>query len=108
MRLDSSLSEVISFTDFLKVEMRVGEIVNVRVNPKAKKPAYVLTLDFGPLGKKLSSTQITQRYTAEELIGKQVIAVVNFPIKRVAGIESEVLVLAAVCQNEGTVLIEPN
>jgi tRNA-binding protein len=104
---DWAIAEI-TFADFLKVDMRVGTIIAAEVNLKAKKPAYILTIDFGELGKKISSAQITERYSKAELIGKQIIAVVNFPPKRVAGIKSEVLVLGAVPNNEGVVLLEPN
>ena len=104
---DSIATDAIAFSDFLKVDMRVGQIVEVTENPKAKKPAYVLNIDFGELGHKTSSAQITQNYSKEELLGKQIVAVVN-PPKLVAGVKSEVLVLAAVCQVRGTVLVEPN
>lgn len=104
----SSATEAIAFSDFLKVDMRVGRIIAVEENPKAKKPAYLLKIDFGELGQKTSSAQITQNYTKEELLGKQIVAVVNFPPKRVAGVNSEVLLLAAVCGVHGTVLLEPN
>lgn len=100
--------EEIAFSDFMKVDIRVGQIIEVTDNLKAKQPAYVLKIDFGELGQKISSAQITQNYTKEELLGKQVVAVVNFPAKRVAGVKSEVLVLAAVCKTCGTVLLEPN
>lgn len=100
--------EEITFADFLKVDIRVGQIIEVTDNLKAKQPAYLLSIDFGELGQKISSAQITQNYTKEELIEKQIIAVVNFPAKRVAGIKSEVLVLAAVCKTNGTILLEPN
>jgi len=100
--------EEITFSDFLKVDIRVGTILEAVDNLKARQPAYVLTIDFGELGQKTSSAQITQNYSKEELIGKQIIAVVNFPSKKVAGIKSEVLVLAAVCPTGGTVLLEPN
>lgn len=105
---DSIATDAIAFFDFLKVDMRVGQIVEVTENPKAKKPAYVLNIDFGELGHKTSSAQITQNYSKEELLGKQIVAVVNFPPKLVAGVKSEVLVLAAVCEVRGTVLVEPN
>ncbi|MES2766862.1 MAG: tRNA-binding protein [Bacteroidota bacterium] len=97
----------ISFDDFLKVEIATGTIVEVALNLKAKKPAYVLKIDFGELGFKTSSAQITENYSPENLIGKQIVAVMNFPAKRVAGIVSEVLVLAAVSATNGTVLLEP-
>ena len=98
----------VTVSDFLKVDIRVGTIVEAVENLKARQPAYVLRIDFGQLGQKTSSAQITQNYSQQELIGKQIIAVVNFPPKRVAGIMSEVLVLAAVCKTHGTVLLEPN
>lgn len=108
MNLDETAIAEITFGDFLKVDMRVGTIIAVEDNVKAKKSAYILTIDFGNLGKKMSSAQITDCYSKAELIGKQIIAVVNFPTKRVAGIKSEVLVLGAVPNNKGVVLLEPN
>jgi tRNA-binding protein len=104
---ESAIAEI-AFADFLKVDLRVGTIIAVEDNLKARNPAYILTIDFGELGKKMSSAQITQNYAKAELIGKQIIAVVNFPPKRVAGIKSEVLVLGAVPSNKGVVLLEPN
>jgi tRNA-binding protein len=100
-------SKNIAFEDFLKVDMRIGKIIDARINEKALKPAFVLKIDFGKLGIKNSSAQITENYTAEKLIGQQIIAVVNFPPKKVAGVKSEVLVLAAVCRTNGTVLLQP-
>lgn len=97
----------IDFEDFLKVEIRAGTVLSAAVNPKAQRPAYVLTLDFGPLGVKTSSAQITEHYAPEDLVGRQVVAVVNFPPKRVAGVTSEVLVLAVVSERDGTVLLAP-
>jgi tRNA-binding protein len=111
MRTDESALttlEEIAFSDFLKVDIRVGTILEVIENPKAMQPAYVLTIDFGELGQKTSSAQITQNYSKEELLGKQIIAVVNFTPKRVAGVKSEVLVLAALCKTQGTVLLQPS
>lgn len=104
----ASTLEAIAFSDFLKVDIRVGTIVEAVENLKANQPAYVLKIDFGELGQKTSSAQITQNYSKQELIGKQIIAVVNFPPKKVAGIKSEVLILAAVSKTYGTVLLEPN
>ena len=97
----------IPFSDFLKVDIRVGQIIEVQDNIKARQPAYILTIDFGELGNKISSAQITENYSKEELIGKQIVAVVNFTTKKVAGVKSEVLVLGAVCQNCGLVLVQP-
>jgi tRNA-binding protein len=105
--MDSSSKQIIEYNDFAKVEMRVGQILTCKFNPKATKPAYILTIDFGESGIKTSSAQLTENYKPEELIGKQIIAVMNFEPKRVAGVKSEVLVLASVSELEGTVLIQP-
>lgn len=96
----------IPFSDFQKVDMRAGTIVEARHNEGARKPAYVMKIDFGPLGIKTSSAQIAENYSAETLIGRQVVAVVNFPAKRIAGVQSEVLVLGAVSDEGGVVLLE--
>ena len=97
-----------TFDDFLKLDIRVGTVTEARVFEKAKRPAYQLTLDFGgELGIKKSSAQITQRYTPEELVGKQVLAVVNFPPRQIANFMSEVLVLGTYSEG-GVVLITPD
>ena len=96
-----------TFEDFLKLDVRVGTIIMVEDFIKAKKPAYKLEIDFGNLGIKKSSAQITKHYTKEELIGKKVLAIVNFPKKQIADFMSEVLVLG-VYSKTGVVLIEPN
>lgn len=99
---------MISFDDFLKVEMRVGAIIAVEDFPKARKPAWKLTIDFGPeIGIKRSSAQITSLYTAEQLIGQQVLAVVNFPPRQIADFMSEVLVLGLET-DAGVVLLRPD
>ncbi|MDR2403452.1 MAG: tRNA-binding protein [Spirochaetaceae bacterium] len=96
------------FDDFLKLDIRVGEIIQAASFPEAKKPAYQLTVDFGTeIGLKKSSAQITDCYTPEELIGRQVLGVVNFPPRRIAGFSSEALVLG-VYAKEGVVLITPD
>ncbi|MFA7191699.1 MAG: tRNA-binding protein [Candidatus Paceibacterota bacterium] len=95
----------IEFTDFLKIGMYVGTILSVSLNEKAIKPAYVLEIDFGAYGIKKSSAQITENYSPENLLGKQIIAVLNFPPKKIAGVKSECLVLAAVSSTAGTVLL---
>ena len=92
----------------MKLDIRVGTIVEARPFEKARKPAYQLLVDLGPeLGRKRSSAQITQQYTPEELVGKQVLAVVNFPPRQIANFFSEVLVLGTYSQG-GVVLITPD
>lgn len=96
---------MINFTDFEKVDIRVGTILEANDFPEARKPAYQLTLDFGPLGIKKSSAQITALYTKEELTNRQVLAVVNFPPKQIGKFMSECLVLGIETEN-GVVLLE--
>ncbi len=96
------------FQDFLKLDIRVGTITDAQLNEKARKPAYKLTVDFGEeLGVKKSSAQITDHYQAEELVGKQVLAVVNFPPRQITDFMSEVLVLGTYSEG-GVVLITPD
>jgi tRNA-binding protein len=99
--------ETISWTDFEKIDIRVGTIVEAKEFPEARRPAYQLTIDFGELGIKRSSAQITRSYKIQELIGQQVIAVVNFPPKQIASFFSECLVLGVYDENKDVVLLEP-
>lgn len=99
----------ISWTDFEKVEIRVGTILSVQDFPKANRPAYILEIDFGnELGIKKSSAQITNRYSKEDLLQKQIVAVVNFPKKQIANLMSECLVLGAVGAKNDIVLLNPD
>lgn len=99
----------ISFDDFLKVDIRAGRVTRAEPYPEARKPAIKLWVDFGPdLGEKKSSAQITAHYDAEELVGKQVLAVVNFPPRQIGKFMSEVLVLGLSDENGDIVLISPD
>ena len=99
---------MITYQDFEKVDVRAGRILKVEDFPQARKPAYILEIDFGPeIGVKKSSAQLTTNYTKEGLIGKLVIAVINFPVKRIGPFLSEVLTLGLPDGNGGVVLLCP-
>ncbi len=99
---------MITFDDFMKIDIRVGTIIDAKVFSKALKPAYQLKIDFGEeIGIKNSSAQITKVYNIEELIGKQILAVVNFPPKQIADFMSQVLVLGTYSE-QGVVLVRPD
>lgn len=101
--------EQITWNDFEKLDIRVGTIIEAQEFPEAKRPAYQLTIDFGEqLGIKQSSAQITTHYTTDQLIGQQVIAVTNFPPKKIASFRSECLVLGIYDENGGVILLQPH
>jgi tRNA-binding protein len=101
------VSETIEWTDFTKVDIRIGKICDVKDFPEARKPAYILTIDFGKMGEKKTSAQVTN-YTHNELLGREIVAVFNFPPKQIGPIMSEVLVLGGV-EKDGTVrLLKPD
>ena len=103
------MKEQITFDDYDKVDIRVGTVLTVKRNEKARKPSLVVEVDFGAdLGIKQSSAQITHFYTKENLVGKQVIGVCNFPKKNIAGIVSEVLILGAIEKDGKVVLVHPS
>lgn len=103
------MADEITFDDFLKVDIRVGQIVRAEPFPEARKPAIKLWIDFGPeLGEKKSSAQITAHYEPEGLVGKQVMAVVNFPPRQIGPVKSEVLVLGVSDAEGGIVLLSPD
>ena len=103
-----TLSPAIEWPDFEKIDIRVGTILEVNEFPKAKRPAWQLRVDFGPIGILKSSAQITDLYSREDLMGRQVLAVVNFPPKQIANFFSECLVLGVYTDKKEVVLIQPD
>ena len=102
------MSELITWHDFEKVEICAGTVIDVIDFPNARKPAYQLTIDFGERGIKHSSAQITHHYNKEELRGKQIVAVINFPVKQIANFFSECLVLGVYDENKEVILLTPD
>ena len=98
----------IAYDDFAKVDIRVGRVVQVDEFPKARKPAYKLRIDFGNLGVQTSSAQVTKHYKKEDLLGKLVLAVVNFPPRQIADFFSEVLTLGVIIGEGDIVLVHPD
>lgn len=105
--MNKSTTSTLTWSEFSKVEMRIGTIISAEAFREAKNPSFKMIIDFGPLGKRKTSAQITKLYTSNELIGKQVVAVVNFPAKQIANIMSECLVLGGLGQNDKIVLLQP-
>ena len=101
------MTQRLTWEEFTKVEMVVGTIVSAEKFKEARNPAYKMIVDFGKLGTRKTSAQITKLYTPEELIGKQVVAVVNFPPKQIATIMSECLVLGGIGDSKEVILIQP-
>jgi tRNA-binding protein len=102
------MNEQISLQDFMKVHVHTGTVISANQNTRAKKPAYVMQIDFGEdIGVKTTSAQVTDHYHESDMVGKQVVAVTNFPPLRVAGVKSEVLVLGALTES-GVVLLRPD
>ena len=100
------MNDTITFDDFTKVDLRIGTIIDVKDFPDARQPAYQLSIDFGDLGVKKSSAQITTLYKKEDLLNRQIVAIVNFPKKQIASFMSECLVLGAV-NGKDVVLLYP-
>ncbi|WP_010182083.1 tRNA-binding protein [Aquimarina agarilytica] len=105
--MDNSLNQHINWADFTKVEMRIGTILTAEIFKEAKNPAYKITIDFGTYGKRKTSAQITKLYQPEDLIGKQVVAVINFPPKQIATMMSECLLLGGVGDDNAVTIIQP-
>ena len=103
------MKEQITFDDFDKVDIRVGTVISVRKNEKARKPSLVVEVDFGTeIGIKQSSAQITHFYNEENLIGKQVVGICNFPEKNIAGVISQVLILGSIASDGKVTLLHPS
>jgi tRNA-binding protein len=105
--MNDNSNNPLTWEEFTRVQIHTGTVIEAAVNEKARVPAYVMKIDFGELGIKSSSAQITRHYDPDQLVGQQIVAVTNFPPKRIAGIKSEVLLLGVVCGEGDIVLLEP-
>lgn len=105
--MDIESNRNLSWDDFQKVQMAIGTIISAEVFKEVRNPAYKMIVDFGELGKRKTSAQITKLYKPEELIGKQVVAVVNFPPKQIATMMSECLVMGGLGEDKEVILIQP-
>lgn len=100
-------TNTLTWNEFMQVEMRVGTILSAEIFAEVRNPAYKITIDFGEFGLRKTSAQVTALYTPEELIGKQVVAVINFPPKQIANMMSECLVLGGIGENKEVTLLQP-
>jgi tRNA-binding protein len=99
--------ENLTWDEFMRVEMRVGTVISAEIFEEVRNPAYKITIDFGEFGMRKTSAQVTALYRAEELVGKQVVAVINFPPKQIATMMSECLVLGGIGENKEVTLLQP-
>jgi tRNA-binding protein len=100
-------TNTLTWNEFMQVEMRVGTILSAEIFAEVRNPAYKITIDFGEFGLRKTSAQVTALYTPEELIGKQVVAVINFPPKQIANMMSECLILGGIGENKEVTLLQP-
>jgi len=98
---------MVTFEDFQKIDIRVGKIIEVKDFEKARSPSYKIKIDFGELGIKVSSAQITKLYSKEDLLNRQIVAVVNFPPKKIAGFKSKVLILGVMKEDGEVIMLQP-
>jgi tRNA-binding protein len=105
--MEEITKDTLTWSDFMKVEMRIGTIISAEVFKEVKNPAYKIVIDFGEYGQRKTSAQITNLYQPEDIIGKQVTAVVNFPAKQIANMMSECLVLGGIGENKTVILLQP-
>lgn len=105
--METISNEKLTWDEFIKVEMRVGTVISAEIFREVRNPAFKLNIDFGKYGKRKTSAQITKLYNTDDLIGKQIVAVVNFPPKQIANIMSECLILGVIGEEGGVTLIEP-